>query len=297
MKKQERERLRFQSQNLMWDAMDALNSGNESKAKSLCEEALGVYPDCVDALSMLAEIKPSHTATFVAEMRNVIEAGRRDLGAKCFKEDTGYFWGLIETRPFMRAMAQLAFALIEWGVPERVDEAIAIFEEMLELNPNDNQGVRDWLAGCYLARKRYNDASALFARYPDDWLAAPAWAQLLLTYATEGEAAAGELLDTARERNRHVEQYLSGRKRRPSRRAGMYSPGDEAEANYCAEMLLPAWRAPPSRTEMAQEHGRSRPVERRVRLTRHPPLAQRVRAFMSPRLRSRTGYGISRRRR
>ena len=236
----------------MWDAMDALNSGDTPRAKSLCEEALGVYPDCVDALSMLAEIKPSDTATYVAEMRAVIEAGRRDLGAKCFKEDTGYFWGLIETRPFMRAMAQLAFALLEWGVPERVDEAIVIFEEMLELNPDDNQGVRDWLAGCYLARKRYNEASALFARYPDDWLAAPAWAQMLLAYATEGEAAAGKLLDNARERNRHVEQYLTGRKRSPTRKPGMYSPGDETEAKYCAEMLLPAWRAHPAARKWLQ---------------------------------------------
>jgi len=46
----------------------------------------------------------------------------------------------------MRAMAILSNALIEWGTTEALEEAIKIHEEMLTLNPNDNQGVRDWLA-------------------------------------------------------------------------------------------------------------------------------------------------------
>jgi tetratricopeptide (TPR) repeat protein len=153
----------------------------------------------------------------------------------------------------MRAMALLAFALLEWGTPERVDEAIEIFEEMLELNPNDNQGVRDWLAGCYLARKRYNDAAALFDRYPDDWLAAPAWAKVLLAYVTANEKRASKLLTEARKRNVHVEEYLTGRKRRPRNRPGMYSPGDETEAAYCADMLWEAWKAHPKARKWLKE--------------------------------------------
>lgn len=245
MKQISRDRKRFAAQELMWDAMDAINADDEKKAVKLCHEALEVYPDCVDALSMLAKIKGGRTGEYVDEMRKVIEAGRRDLGARCFKQDRGDFWGIIETRPFMRAMAQLGFALLDWGTPERVDEAIEVFEEMLELNPNDNQGVRDWLAGCYLARKRYADAQALFERYPDDWLAAPAWARVLLAHVSEGEERAEALLKKARERNGHVEAYLTGSKRRPRRRAGMYSPGDETEAVYCADMLWEAWKAHP----------------------------------------------------
>jgi tetratricopeptide (TPR) repeat protein len=245
MKQSVRERKRSEAQELMWTAMDVISAGHEQKAARLCNEALAIYPDCVDALTMLAEIKCRRVNDYVDELWRVIEAGRRDLGAKCFKEDKGHFWGLIETRPFMRAMAQLAFALLDWGTPERVDEAIGIFEEMLDLNPDDNQGVRDWLAGCYLARRRYEDAAALFDRYPDDWLAAPIWARVLLAHVTEGEERASELLVEARKRNEHVEQYLTGRKRRPKNRPGMYSPGDNTEAVCCAEMLWEAWKVHP----------------------------------------------------
>lgn len=235
---------RDEAQELMWDAMDCIYK-DEKQASRLCRKALEVYPDCIDALTMLAEIETETVHDFVERMREAVDAGRRDLGPKFFKENKGYFWGVIETRPFMRAFAMLANALIEWGTPGAVDEAIQIHKEMLELNPNDNQGVRDWLAACLLARKRYDDAAALFKRYPEDWLAAPAWAQVLLTYVAEGEARATQMLNEARARNRHVEQYLTGAKRKPRTKAGAYSPGDETEAVYCAEMLSAAWKAHP----------------------------------------------------
>lgn len=252
MRQSVRDTTRFEAQELMWDAMEVVYDDQE-KAARLCRRALKINPNCVDALSMLAEIKCERTVDYVDEMRRAIDAGRRDLGPKFFKECKGEFWGLIETRPFMRAMADLAFALLGWGTPERVDEAIGIFEEMLDLNPNDNQGVRDWLAGCYLARKRYGEAEALFERYPDDWLAAPAWARVLLAHVTESEERAAELLDGARKRNAQVEQYLTGRKRRPRNRPDMYSPGDETEAVYCADMLWEAWKAHPKARRWLKE--------------------------------------------
>ncbi len=244
---------RDEAQELMWDAMEHINAGDEQKAASLCRKALEVYPKCTDALTMLAEIEVDTVRDYVERMREAVDAGRHELGPKCFREDKGHFWGLLETRPFMRAMAQLAFALLDWGTPEHVDEAIEIFEEMIELNPNDNQGVRDWLASCYLGRKRYDDAAALFERYPEDWLAAPAWARVLHAYVTDGEGRATELLTEARERNAHVEDYLTGRKRRPRQRAGMYSPGDKAEASYCADMLWEAWKKHPKAKKWLKE--------------------------------------------
>lgn len=235
---------RDEAQELMWDAMEVVYD-EAQRAEQLCRKALDIHPNCVDALTMLAELECETTRDYIDRMREAVQAGRRSLGPRYFKEEKGYFWGLIETRPFMRAMAMLSDALIQWGVPEAVDEAIDIQEEMLELNPNDNQGVRDWLAGCYLSRKRYDDAAALFDRYPDDWLAAPAWARVLLAYATEGAKQAAEMLVQARERNEHIVKYLTGQKRRPRNRVGSYSPGDESEAVYRADMLWEAWKKHP----------------------------------------------------
>ena len=253
MKTAARGRKRGQAQEIAWDAMEAASVGDGAKAESLCRKALGVYPDCVDALTMLAEIECELTKDYVERLREAVEAGRRDLGPACFREDRGYFWGLIETRPFMRAMAQLGFALLDWGTPEHVDEAIGVFEEVLALNPDDNQGVRDVLSGSYLARERYSDAAELFDRYPEDATATRAWTEVLLAFATQGEDAATAPLPGARERNPHVEAYLAGRKRRPRTRPGMYSPGDESEAVFCADMLWEAWKAHPKAKKWLKE--------------------------------------------
>ena len=235
---------REEAQELMWEAMDLIHR-DEAQAARFCRKAIEHYPDCTDALTMLAEIETEYVRDYVVRMREAVKAGRRDLGPKFFEKNRGHFWGLIETRPFMRAMEMLSQGLIEWGTPQALDEAITIQEEMLQLNPDDNQGVRDWLAGCYLARKRYDDTSALFTRYPDDWLAAPAWARVLLACVVGEEERAQDLLAEARERNPHVEKYLTGRKRLPKTRAGTYSPGDESEAEYCAGILLEAWKKHP----------------------------------------------------
>ncbi len=235
---------RDQAQELMWNAMDLLGRDNE-QAAALCRRALSIYPDCVDALAMLADLECHIVKDHVDAMRNAVAAGRRDLGPKCFKRERGHFWGLIETRPFMRAMARLAHSLVEWGTPEHIDEAITIHEEMLDLNPNDNQGIRDILVGCHLQRKRYNEAAELLKRYEDDWMAVSCWARVLLAHATGDEDNAVALLQEARKQNAHVEQYLAGQKRRPRTRPGHYSPGEDTEAVFCADTLWEAWKKHP----------------------------------------------------
>jgi tetratricopeptide (TPR) repeat protein len=202
---------------------------------------LEIYPDCVDALSMLADLECELLRDYIEAKRKAVEAGRRELGAEVFKQDKGHFWLMIETRPFMRAMAGLAEGLGESGNPEHQDEAIEIYEEMLELNPGDNQGVRYPLVGCYLTRRRYDDASALLSQFEEDAMAPFAWARVLLAYATEGPEAAEQPLARARADNVHVENYLTSKKRMPKHRPGAYSPGDESEAIMCAEFLKPAW--------------------------------------------------------
>ncbi|MFZ4451405.1 hypothetical protein [Salibacterium aidingense] len=76
---------------------------------------------------------------------------------------------MIETRPFMRAMYQYGFQLEWWDA----EKAISVYEEMLELNPDDNQGVRYMVLPQYLHRKAYQKAEQLLNNYPEEstfWL-------------------------------------------------------------------------------------------------------------------------------
>jgi tetratricopeptide (TPR) repeat protein len=66
--------------------------------------------------------------------RQGVAAGEKALGKRAFRDDVGHFWGLMAP-PYMRARQGLAEALWKYG--ER-DEAVAHYQDMLRLNPNDN---------------------------------------------------------------------------------------------------------------------------------------------------------------
>jgi tetratricopeptide (TPR) repeat protein len=143
----------------------------------------------------------------------------------------------------MRALLGLAGALREAG---QVAEAIAIGRRMLELNPNDNQGVRHVLLGWLMADGRDADAQKLIDAYPEDGMALWPWTRALLAFRAEGEGdEARALLDIAIAANPHVLPLLIGTKRMPKRQAAYYSWGDPREAQVVMEELGAAWMLTP----------------------------------------------------
>ncbi|HEV2642619.1 MAG TPA: hypothetical protein VGT98_07930, partial [Candidatus Elarobacter sp.] len=62
-----------------------------------------ISSDCADAYVLLAE----ETARTAGAARKLYEqgvaAGERALGPNYFRNEVGSFWGLLETRPYMRA--------------------------------------------------------------------------------------------------------------------------------------------------------------------------------------------------
>lgn len=229
------------AQELAYDAMEYMHHDNDKVVK-LCKEALQLCPDCVDAQTMMADIESELGIDYIDAMKKTVESGRRDLGEAAFEEDKGYFWGLLETRPFMRAMMQLADGYRQMG-KRFFDEAIKIFEEMLELNPGDNQGVRYILLDCYLAKKLYPKAGEIIEQFKDDSMAVFNWARVLYAYGTGGEEAAEKALEPAMEQNEYVILYLCGKKRLPKYLPECYSSGDETEAVFCANTLKESWKS------------------------------------------------------
>jgi tetratricopeptide (TPR) repeat protein len=74
-------------------------------------------------------------------------------------------WGWLQNRPFLRAYHGVALALEEEGM---LGEAQVIFNNILDVNPNDNQGVRMTLARCSFALRRPGDVLRVCERYPED---------------------------------------------------------------------------------------------------------------------------------
>src|SRR5262245_56514162 len=228
-----------QAQALMYRAFE---EPDEQRRVQLAKDALAIRPDCADAFVLLAENATSRKEALRLYEQGVA-AGERALGAAAFERDVGHFWGILETRPYMRARLGLAHSL--WTAGRR-EEAVRHLEEMLRLNPNDNQGVRYTLAGFLLFLDRDDDLARLLGQYPDEGLATWAYTKALLTFRREGNTAdARELLEEAKQANPHVPDYLLGRKFPPDQRPGPYSPGDENEAlNYLGGFMA-AWKETP----------------------------------------------------
>jgi hypothetical protein len=149
----------------------AFEEPDEQRRVRLAKDALGICPDCADAYVLLAEHATSRKEALRLYEQGVA-AGERALGAEAFERDVGHFWGLLETRPYMRARLGLAHAL--WTAACR-EEAVRHLQDMLRLNPGDNQGVRYTLAGFLLSLDRDDDLGRLLQQYPDEGSAAWAW--------------------------------------------------------------------------------------------------------------------------
>jgi hypothetical protein len=124
----------------------AFEQPDQQRRVRLAQDALALCPDCADAYVLLAEHAPSRKEALRLYEQGVV-AGERALGPETFQREVGRFWGNLETRPYLRARLGLAHAL--WTAGRR-DEAVQHFQDMLRLNPGDNQGVRYTLAGFLL---------------------------------------------------------------------------------------------------------------------------------------------------
>ncbi len=233
-----------EAQQIMYDAWDA---PTPQRALALARKALEVSPDCADAYNLLAEETAKSLEELIELYRKGVEAGERALGKKAFKEDVGYFWGLIETRPYMRARAGLAQGLWEAG---RGEEAVEHYRDLLRLNPNDNQGIRDLLMPCLIVLGHDGEAEKLFKRYQEDGMAVWRYSRVLLDFRESGNSPiAIESLQAALDENKHVPSYLLGRKKMPRSLPGHYGFGDDNEAVLYVHGSWVAWKSTPGAME------------------------------------------------
>lgn len=224
------------AQDMMYDTWEVTNP---KERIAMARKALEISPDCADAYALLAEEAASSLTEALNLYRQGVEAGERALGREAFEEDAGDFWGILETRPYMRARAGLAGCLWEAG---NHDEAIQHYKDMLRLNPNDNQGIRDFLMPRLIEMGRDGEAELLFKEY-NDATASWAYARVLLDFRKMGDSEISrKSLKAAIKKNKHIPAYLLGRKKMSQSLPEYYSPGAETEAMFYVKENLKAWK-------------------------------------------------------
>jgi len=230
------------AQEVMYEAWEARGS----RRVQLARRAIEISPDCADAYVLLAEM--ARTPTEARDLyEQGVQAGAHALGPRAFEEDAGHFWGIIETRPYMRARAGLASVL--WRLGEH-QQAIEHYRDMLRLNPGDNQGLRYILANCLLREGDDEALGQLLGQYPDDVAAEWTYTRALRLFRREGASPqADQTLKEAMRKNRHVPRYLLGKKRLPQSLPTLVGLGDDSEAAVYAAGATDIWQRTPGALE------------------------------------------------
>ncbi|EMD41039.1 hypothetical protein CERSUDRAFT_111609 [Gelatoporia subvermispora B] len=115
----------------------------------------------LDACVQLAFLMPNVDMS-IDLLRNAEAKGRENLlrifGPRCFDDSgdhVGHFWGILETRPYMRVLQAKVRIYIE---AKQFANAAETIIEMLRLCPGDNLGQRDSLGSVLLKAGRPADA-------------------------------------------------------------------------------------------------------------------------------------------
>jgi tetratricopeptide (TPR) repeat protein len=234
----------IEAQDIIYDAWEATTS---RRAVTLAKKALKIYPDCADAYVLLAQETAKTLQEETSLYRQGVEAGERALGKEFFKNEVGSFWGNIETRPYMRARAGLAECLWDGG---RREDAVGHYQDMLRLNPGDNQGIRYTLMPRLITLGLDAKAEELFKNYPNDASAFWSYSRALMDFRKHGASPITlKSLKSAIKGNKYVPAYLLNVKKFPRTMPDHYGYGDINEAVIYVEDNMMAWDKTPGALE------------------------------------------------
>jgi tetratricopeptide (TPR) repeat protein len=226
-------------------AIEAMDTPGR-RGVALARRALKLSPDSPTAHIALA-LRATDPHTAVDRFREAVAVAERALGPDPFAEDVGSFWLIPETRPYMEARKGLADAL--WLDGQR-EEAVRHYSELIRLNPNDNQSIRDRLAPALIALGDDEAAEDLLSRYEEDFTAAHHFNLALATFRRYGDGQASrERLADAVAANRHVPDLLLGRLEVPYPIPDTYTLGSADEAVLHFLEAEEAWDETPGALE------------------------------------------------
>lgn len=146
------------------DYMDLVYSvSNEKDKLKYAKMALKLDPHNFDAERAVLGLKAKDMTKLVQDYARSIQKATKYMEDEgYFEEDMGYFWGVLETRPYMRLLEGYVGVLLECGMIGRAKEQC---REMLRLCEGDNLGMRFRLMHIYAYFEEEEEALALYKQF------------------------------------------------------------------------------------------------------------------------------------
>ena len=156
------------------------------------KEALAISEDCMAAWLQLGMYEETDERA-MERLDLGIERGRKRFADLIAEAGPGRgLWGHVEARDFMRMLGEKAKLHAAAG---EIEKGIAIYREMLALNPHDNQGIRADLLRLLMAMRRIPEGRELLDAYPRDADAAMAWGNVFVSVCEAVDASGYVLPD------------------------------------------------------------------------------------------------------
>ncbi|MBQ9564917.1 MAG: hypothetical protein IJU98_04955 [Synergistaceae bacterium] len=142
----------------------AMEAATKKKRLAYLDKALALDPDNLDAGKMKAELTVKSHFELLEKLLPLLEKGDQQMKKEGFftKEFKGSFWGIVETRPYMRLRHAVMRSMTKCGMFRRAAKEC---EEMLALCEGDNLGVRYDLMHLYAMLEEEKPAKALMKKY------------------------------------------------------------------------------------------------------------------------------------
>lgn len=206
---------------------EAQNAKTEKEAIKLAKKAYEKSKECFDAILFQCDLEENGIRRMKLLDEGLEFEKNRLTKEKYFdKENIGHFYGIFETRPYIRGLVIKAEYLLEEG---KLSQAKNICREVLKLNENDNMGARYLLMAIYATLEEENDMLKLYKKYPEEDLEMifPLFA---LYYKLGNDKKAKEYLNRVDKCNSNFVKFFKGtikgiKKVEP----GYYSRGDSSE--------------------------------------------------------------------
>ena len=218
---------------LLQEYVTMVNEGSPLPASMAEEESADVFLDRAQEASSrkeqlkwvrkAREMEPEHVDAALAEIemtaKNPCEQEQRlfDLQQKAekqlreqgyfTKDDIGSFWGLVDTRPYMRVCHSYVMVLL---VNRKMRLAVKECESMLRLCTSDNLGIRYTLIHIYARLEEEKAAQKFFKKCGEEWGTRFPLAMALLFYKIGKEVEARQYLQMLLDNNKDTKKFFSG---------------------------------------------------------------------------------------
>ncbi|MDQ0455183.1 tetratricopeptide repeat protein [Rhizobium paknamense] len=222
--------------------IEAWDAERPSEQVKLARAALNVDADAIDAYNLLGIHAGTH-AESVALFREAVRIGER-LFKPVLTDPEMEWWGYLGTRPWMRAQHNLGLALMQL---EDWQDAIAVFQRLLDLNPNDNQGIRYVLLQLYCRTGDFAGCRPILETYSEDGSVTFPATALLVDLATRKKIDFAKHFQAIRDSNEYALPMLALAAREgkwppmPKLPGGYVEMGGKAEAALYLREFREAW--------------------------------------------------------